>query len=102
MAKRKAPGAARLAVAPMPAEVNIFVDFLNSKNQVIERHNQPICYRILPTQSWQPQQLIRDDHYVILPLDSKDKISSVRMGFLNFPTGQTYNVNPQDPYGRAQ
>lgn len=90
------------SLSTMEKETNIFIDFLDSAGHLIERHLQPICYRIFPTQAWQPQQLIRDDHYVILPRDFKENISSVRLGISDHLTGQIYKVSDTHPSGSIE
>ena len=81
-------------------DFNVFFDFIDDKGKFIYRILRPICYRIYPTQAWQPGQFIREERYFILPSDLQVTLSLLKMGFFDYGTGELCQTNSKDPLGR--
>lgn len=81
-------------------DINIFFDFIDGKGRLILRLLRPICYRIYPTQSWQPGQFIKEERYLILPSNLATGRYLLKLGFFNYGTGELCQTDSEEPLGR--
>jgi len=81
-------------------DINLFFDIVDDKGRIAFRILRPICYRIYPTQAWQPGQFIVEEKYLIFPYDFPTGKSLLKLGFFDYGTGKSCQVKTRDPLGR--
>ncbi|MFH1656072.1 MAG: DUF2079 domain-containing protein [Candidatus Omnitrophota bacterium] len=81
-------------------DINVFFDFIDERNKVAHRSIRPICYRIFPTNAWQPGQFISEEVYLSVPSYLLSGRYSLAMGFFDYATRKIYKANPSDNSGR--
>ncbi|MBI4707869.1 MAG: DUF2079 domain-containing protein [Candidatus Omnitrophica bacterium] len=83
-----------------PRDINIFLDFLDSKGNLVARKFHPVCYRIYPTRAWQAGEFIKER----VRIDTEgisSKGSCLKMGFFDYQTGELLKVSGEvDVMGR--
>jgi len=82
-------------------DINVFFDFIDKQGRLVYRILRPICYRIFPTNAWEPGQLVKEKKYLVLPARMKGRGYLLKMGFYNFVTGQLCANNSNDALKRV-
>lgn len=89
------------ALKKMNREWNIFFDFLDSDGVMQYELFRPLCYRIYPTQAWDPGEIIEEQVYMTVPKKLSGKTLSLTLGFFDYTTGEIVGcTNTNDPLGR--
>lgn len=82
-------------------EWNIFFHFLDSDGVTQHEMFRSLCYRIYPTQAWNPGEIIEEQVYMTVPKKLSGRTLSLTMGFLDHATGEIIGcTNTNDPLGR--
>ena len=62
---------------------------------------EPVCYRIYPTNLWQPGEWIKENRRLLIPSDLEPGVYFLKMGFFNTATGEVFIVDRRDFSGRV-
>ncbi len=101
--------------APLATQYKVTVQLLDSRNQVIAQRDSEPVGGARPTNTWQPNELIVDNHGVAIPVGTPpgsyrmivalyDAITGVRLpvaGRDALPIGDVTVVSPQQPFPAA-
>jgi uncharacterized membrane protein len=69
------------AIRDVDKDIAVFFDFVDADGKIRSRIFSPICYRILPTYSWQNQMRIKEYRNIIFPVRLAKGKYNIKMGF---------------------
>jgi uncharacterized membrane protein len=81
-------------------DMNIILDILDDKGNLLTRKMRPICYRIFPTNSWHKGEVFKDVLRIKIPGSPRNY--KVKISFFDYQSGELLRINgPADDFGRV-
>ncbi|MFH1201937.1 MAG: DUF2079 domain-containing protein [Candidatus Omnitrophota bacterium] len=68
-------------------DINVYLDFIDEDNRLVNRIFSPVCYRIYPTNAWNEGEFIREDKYIMAPDNLSEGFYTIKLGFYDQRTG---------------
>jgi hypothetical protein len=80
------------AEAPIPVDFTVFVQLVDATNQILAQRDSKPQDGFYPTSSWQPGELIIDQHKFPLPDDISPGSYDLLVGFYEAGNGQRLQI----------